>query len=55
MTKKGGINVSMGDFHAGCTFDGNIELTVSQRLELLAAIAAGYRPVFSVDIDRSGK
>ena len=44
-----------GDFHSGGTFDGSIELTVDQRLELLAAIAAGCRPVFWVDIDREGR
>lgn len=49
-----GVFLSMGDFHAGCTFEGNIELTVDQRLELIGAIAAGYRPVFWVDIDREG-
>lgn len=38
-------------FHSGCTFDGNIVLTKEQRLELLAAIAAGYTPVFWIDID----
>ena len=47
-------NLFDGSFHTGSTFIGNIELTIGQRLELIALIAAGYRPVFSVDIDREG-
>lgn len=48
------VFLSTGDFPAGCTFNGTIKLTVDQRLELLASIAAGYRPVFWIDIDREG-
>lgn len=46
------IHLTEGDFHSGCTFDGNIVLTKDQRLELLAALAAGYTPIFWIDIDR---
>ena len=45
-------NLFDGSFRTGSKFTGNICLTIGQRLELIAAIAAGYRPVFSVDIDR---
>lgn len=49
------ISLSTADFHSGCTFMANIVLTVDQRLELLAALAAGYTPMFWIDIDREGK
>lgn len=48
------IHLTEGDFHSGSTFMANIILTLDQRLELLAALAAGYTPVFWIDIDREG-
>lgn len=43
------------NFLPGCTFNGNIVLTKEQRLELLAAISAGYTPMFWIDIDREAE
>ena len=40
--------LSKGDFHAGSTFDGNIQLDAQQEEELREAIMAGYQPVFWV-------
>lgn len=41
-----GIELSMGDFHSGTTFDGTIELDDSDEEELNRAIKAGYQPAF---------
>ena len=39
-----GVELTMGDFHGGSTFFGNIELDANDEAELLAAIKAGYQP-----------
>lgn len=36
------------DFHAGATFEGNIQLDVCQEDELREALEKGYQPVFWV-------
>ena len=41
-----GINLSMGDFHSGSTFDGEIIVNADQKLELEKAMEAGYQPTF---------
>ena len=43
-----GSELSTGDFHAGTTFEGRIELDVDQQAELEQALKAGYQPVFWV-------
>ena len=43
-----GVNLSIGDFHSGSTFDGNIELDSDQQAELASAIADSFTPVFWV-------
>lgn len=44
-TQKG-IELSMGDFHSGTTFDGEIIVDPFQEEELKRAIKAGNNPVF---------
>ena len=41
-----GIWLSMGDFHAGTTFTGTIDLAEEEAQELKNAAARGYHPVF---------
>jgi len=43
-----GIDLTLGDFHSGTTFNGEIELTKDQEEELNDAMAKGYYPVFWV-------
>lgn len=47
-----GIELYMGDFHAGSTFRVRMSITgphcMAQEGELWAALEAGYTPVFSV-------
>ena len=43
-----GIILSMGDFHSGSVFDGEIVVSADQKLELEKAMEAGYQPVFWV-------
>jgi len=44
-TEKG-VDLSMGQFHSGTTFDGAIRLDSDDRGELESAMASGYTPVF---------
>ena len=44
-TEKG-IDLSMGDFHSGSVFNGEIVVNAAQKLELEKAMKAGYQPVF---------
>jgi len=41
-----GVQLSMGDFHSGTTFDGEIKLNKEQEIELKQYMQQGYRPVF---------
>ena len=41
-----GNRLSMGDFHSGTTFDGEIKLDTEQESELREHMQDGYRPVF---------
>ena len=43
-----GINLAMGAFHGGSTFDGEINLGNWEEKELRKAIEEGYQPVFWV-------
>ena len=45
-----GIELSMGQFHSGSTFDGEIKLSKVDEYELERAIKQGYGPVFSIDL-----
>ena len=45
-----GCGLSMGDFHSGSSFSGEIELDDSQELELSESIKKGYQPVFWIDL-----
>ena len=40
------IELSMGDFHSGTVFEGEIELDPANAKELETAISKGYSPVF---------
>lgn len=41
-------NLSTGEFHAGTTFDGKIELDEELEFELRTCLERGHRPVFRV-------
>ncbi len=41
-----GIELSMGDFHYGTTFDGTIHLDEENAQQLEKALREGYQPVF---------
>lgn len=43
-----GVELSMGDFHGGTTFTGEIHLSPELEQELTEAINKGYQPVFWV-------
>lgn len=43
-----GIELSLGDFHSGTTFDAEIELDEGNEKELKRAIKNGYQPTFYV-------
>lgn len=45
---KEGIELSMGDFHSGTTFDGTMEFSEGEVKELKRAIKDGYHPVFTI-------
>lgn len=45
---KLGIELSMGDFHSGSTFNAEIKLNKEQRSEIEKSIAAGFHPTFDV-------
>lgn len=45
-----GIDLSIGEFHSGTTFDGAIYLLRLEEEELTKAIQNGYHPVFEVVI-----
>ena len=45
---EAGVHLSMGDFHSGSVFDGEIVVSADQKLELEKAMEAGYQPVFWV-------
>ena len=40
--------LSMGDFHSGSTFNGEIDLSPEQEAEFRENLEADYRPVFWV-------
>jgi hypothetical protein len=44
-TEKG-VELSMCNFHAGTTFDGEINLNKEQEEELKAALRKNYQPIF---------
>jgi hypothetical protein len=46
-----GNDLSMGDFHSGTTFEGEIELDEEQEVELFKAIQAGFQPCFWIAKD----
>ena len=48
-TEKG-IELSMGQFHSGTTFNGDITLDEEDEKELRRAIFNGYRPSFKAYI-----
>lgn len=48
-----GIELSLGDFHSGTTFDGEIRLNKENKLELKNAIKKGYIPIFRIIIDQT--
>jgi hypothetical protein len=43
-----GVELTMGSFHAGTTFDGEIKLNPEDEAELKEALDKGYQPVFWV-------
>jgi len=43
-----GIDLSMGDFHSGATFEAEIELDKEQEADLKQSLEEGYIPVFYV-------
>lgn len=45
---KEGIELSMGDFHSGTTFNAEIELNIEQEEDLKEALESGATPVFYV-------
>ena len=47
-----GVELSLGDFHTGTTFDGEIELDITSEHELQDAIEAGYEPLFLMSTSR---
>lgn len=47
-----GIDLSMGDFHAGTTFEAEISLNAEQEAELRDALREGYVPVFYVRLSK---
>ena len=46
-TEKG-VELSIGDFHSGTTFDGTLELDAESEAELQRAFDAGCDPVFII-------
>ena len=46
-----GIDLTMGDFHSGSTFDAEVNLNEEQEQELKQAIQDGYDPVFRAASD----
>lgn len=46
-TEKG-VELSLGSFHSGTTFDADILLPPDEARNLADALAGGYRPVFYV-------
>ena len=43
-----GVELSIGDFHSGTTFNAEIELNVEQEEDLKEALESGATPVFYV-------
>ena len=41
-----GTELSMGDFHSGTTFEGEIKLDSGAEAEIKEAMALGYQPIF---------
>lgn len=50
-TEKG-VDLSMGDFHSGTMFAGEIQLDEDAEQDLAVALEEGYIPVFSVCSNR---
>ena len=48
-----GIELSIGQFHSGTTFDGEIDLSEPEMKELELASKKGYRPIFELMPDGS--
>ena len=48
---EAGIHLSMGDFHSGTIFYGQINLDAEQHDELKRALRDGFTPSFVVDIE----
>jgi len=46
--KPAGVELAMGHFHSGTTFDGEIELDDGDARELLMAMSRGFTPIFYV-------
>lgn len=45
-SSEDGIELSLGSFHSGTTFEGNINLEKNEAIELVNAMRKGYTPVF---------
>lgn len=43
-----GIKLSLGPFHSGTTFEGEISLNKLDEQEIRAAIREGYEPIFHI-------
>ena len=43
-----GIDLSLGNFHSGTVFEGELALDADDERELLRALFGGYKPVFEV-------
>ena len=50
-----GVQISMGDFHSGTTFDGEIYLDAEQEVELKEHLQDGYHPIFGVSKQTTAK
>lgn len=48
--RKEGMMLSIGNFHAGTSFNGEIELSQEDAKELKKAIIKGYSPIFRLII-----
>jgi hypothetical protein len=47
-----GVELSMGSFHSGTTFEAELELDPDDSANLAAALRDGYRPVFYAVLQR---
>lgn len=45
---KIGIDLGMGPFHSGTTFNGEIDLDIDEAAELETSIRQGYDPIFRI-------